>query len=177
MKRLIFSMLLIVFSQIASAQATENLGRWERTTIEADELKDQEASDVLIYTVAGMGDFVCWGFEEFQFRLVSSEVQFDIDAGYGRYVGSYAGVNISVGIYTKDGKLVDKFKMWLDKEDNRANRFLRTRNAGTMANPVGQKGKVKKIFKALKTGSDLKVRIVAPRYNTTDFDITLIPID
>ena len=67
--------------------------------------------------------------------------------------------------------------MWLDKEDNRANRFLRTRNAGTMANPVGQKGKVKKIFKALKTGSDLKVRIVAPRYNTTDFDITLIPID
>lgn len=177
MKKVLFTFIMVLATQFAYAQATENLGSWEHTRTEADELKGQEASDVLIYTVAGMGDFVCWGFEEFQFRLVSSEAQFDIDAGYGSYVGSYAGVNIYVGIYTKEGKLVEKFKMWLDREDNRANRFVRTRNAGTMSNPVGQKGKVKKIFKALKSGSDQKVRIVAPRYNTTDFDITLTPID
>ena len=177
MKKLLFTLIMMLTTQFVNAQAVENLGTWEHTKTEADELKGQEASDVLIYTVAGMGDFVCWGFDEFQFRLVSSEAQFDIDAGYGRYVGSYAGVTINVGIYTKEGQLVDKFKMWLDKEDNRANRFVRTRNAGGMSNPVGQKGKVKKIFKALKSGSDQKVRIVAPRYNTTDFDITLIPID
>lgn len=172
MKKILFTFIMAVAIQFAYAQATENLGTWERSKTEADELKDQEASDVLIYTVAGMGNFVCWGFEEFQFRLISSETQFDIDHG-----GSYSGVTINVGIYTKDGKLVEKFKMWLDKEDNRANRFIRTRNAGSMSNPVGQKGKVKKIFKALKSGSDHKVRIVAPRYNTTDFDITLTPID
>ncbi|MBR1767104.1 MAG: hypothetical protein IJ742_00120 [Prevotella sp.] len=177
MKKVLFTFIMVLATQFAYAQATENLGSWEHTRTEADELKGQEASDVLIYTVAGMGSLVCWGFEEFQFRLVSSETQFDIDAGYGHYVGSYAGVNIYVGIYTKEGKLVEKFKMWLDREDNHANRFVRTRNAGSMSNPVGQKGKVKKIFKALKSGSDKKVRIVAPRYNTTDFDITLTPID
>ena len=177
MKKVFFTLLLMLASHFVYGQATENLGAWTRTTTEADELKGQEASDVLIYSVTGMGDFVCWGFDEFQFRLVSSETQFNIDAGYGRYVGSYAGVSVNVGIYTTEGKLVEKFKMWLDREDNRANRFVRTRNAGSMSNPVGQKGKVKKIFKALKSGSNQKVRIVAPRYNTKDFDITLTPVD
>ena len=176
MKKVLFTFIMVLASQFANAQAVENLGKWEHTKTEADELKGQEASDVLIYTVTGMGDFICWGFEEFQFRLVSSESQFDINTSYGT-IGSYTGVTINVGIYTKDGKLVEKFKMWLDREDNHANRFVRTRNAGSMSNPVGQKSKVKKIFKALKSGSDQKVRIVAPRYNTTDFDITLTPID
>ena len=176
MKKVFFTLLLMLASHFVYGQATENLGAWTRTTTEADELKGQEASDVLIYSVTGMGDFVCWGFDEFQFRLISSEAQFDTNIEYG-YISSSTGVTINVGIYTKEGKLVEKFKMWLDREDNRANRFVRTRNAGSMSNPVGQKGKVKKIFKALKSGSDQKVRIVAPRYNTTDFDITLTPID
>jgi len=177
MKKVFFTFVLMLVSDLIYAQATENLGSWEHTRTEADELKDQVASDVFIYTVAGMGDFVCWGFDEFQFRLISTETQFDIEAGYSRFGGSYAGVSINVGIYTNEGQLVEKFKMWLDKEDNRANRFVRTRNAGSMSNPVGQKGKVKKIFKSLKNGSGQKVRIVAPRYNTTDFDITLTPIE
>jgi hypothetical protein len=177
MKKVLLTMLLMLASHFVYGQAIENLGVWTRTTREADELKDQEASDVFIYSVTGMGDFVCWSFDEFQFRLISSETQFDIDAGYGQYVGSYAGVTVNVGVYTTEGKLVEKFKMWLDREDNRANRFVRTRNAGGMSNPVGQKGKVKKIFKALKSGSNQKVRIVAPRYNTTDFDITITPVD
>ena len=176
MKKVFFTFIMILATQLVYAQAVENLGSWERTTTEADELKGEEASDVLIYTVAGMGDFVFWGFDEFQFRLISSEAQFDTNIEYG-YISSSSGVTINVGIYTQNGKLVEKFNMWLDKEDNRANRFLRTRNAGTMSNPVGQKGKVKKIFKALKSGSGQKVRIVAPRYNTTDFDITITPID
>jgi hypothetical protein len=43
-----------------------------------------------------------------------------------------------------------------------------------MANPVGQKGKVKKIFKALLSGTGY-VRIVAERFQTTDFDMKIIP--
>lgn len=177
MKKVLWTLIMVLAGTTANAQTTKNLGKWEHTTIEADELKGQEASDVIIYTVSGMGDFVCWGFDEFQFRLISSEAQFDIDAGYGRYVGSYAGLKANVGIYSEDGSLVEKFEMWLDKEDNRANRFVRTRNAGTMSNPVGQKGKVKKIFRALKTESGQVVRIVAPRFNTSDFDITITPLD
>ena len=77
MKKILFTFIMAVAIQFAYAQATENLGTWERSKTEADELKDQEASDVLIYTVAGMGNFVFWGFDEFQFRLISSEAQFD----------------------------------------------------------------------------------------------------
>jgi hypothetical protein len=70
--------------------------------------------------------------------------------------------------------MIEKFKLWLDKENNTRNQVLRTRNAGTMANPVGQKGKVKKIFKALLSGTGY-VRIVAERFQTTDFDMKIIP--
>ena len=69
---------------------------------------------------------------------------------------------------------IEKFKLWLDKESNTRNQVLRTRNAGTMANPVGQKGKVKKIFKTLLSGSGY-VRIVAERYHPTDFDMKIMP--
>ena len=68
-------------------------------------------------------------------------------------------------------ELTTLFKQ-LDREDNRANRFVKTRNAGGMFNPVGQKGKVKKIFKHLTSGKGY-VRIVCPRYNNTDFDIKI----
>jgi hypothetical protein len=81
---------------------------------------------------------------------------------------------VLVGIYNNDGKMIEKFKLWLDKENNTRNQVLRTRNAGTMANPVGQKGKVKKIFKTLLSGSGY-VRIVAERYHAADFDMKIIP--
>lgn len=149
-------------------------GVWEKTTIEADELKGQVGGEVMIYTVSQMGSFVCWGWDNYQFRLTSDEAQFNINAGYNQYSGSYAGVSILVGIYDNNDKLIEKFNMWLDREDNVGNRFVRTRNAGTMSNPVGQKGKVKKIFKALQSNSGY-VRIVTERFNTTDFDIKIKP--
>jgi hypothetical protein len=64
--------------------------------------------------------------------------------------------------------------MWLDRSENKANRVVKTRNAGGMSNPVGQKGKVKKIFKALQSDKGY-VRIVAERFQTTDFDMKIIP--
>ena len=60
MKKVFFTFIMILATQLVYAQAVENLGSWERTTTEADELKGEEASDILIYTVAGMGDFVFW---------------------------------------------------------------------------------------------------------------------
>ena len=79
-----------------------------------------------------------------------------------------------VGIYDENNKLTEKFKMWLDRSDNKANRVVKTRNAGGMSNPVGQKGKVKKIFKALQSDKGY-VRIVAERFHSTDFDIKIPP--
>lgn len=161
MKKLMTIALLLI-AMTASAQ-----GVWEKSVTEADELKGQEASEVYIYSQPGMGSFIFWGLDEYQFRLVSEESQFDI-----QYSSSYSGVNVYVGLYDGNDRLTEKFSMWLDREDNRANRFVKTRNAGGMFNPVGQKGKVKKIFKHLTSGKGY-VRIVCPRYNNTDFDIEI----
>ena len=79
-----------------------------------------------------------------------------------------------VGIYDENDKLTDKFTMWLDRVDNKGNMIVRTRNAGGMANPVGQKGKVKKIFKALQSDTGY-VRIVAQLFQSADFDINIPP--
>lgn len=162
MKRVMFLLLTALACMTASAQ-------WEKTVIEADELKGEQGGEVMIYTDQNNGSFVFWGWDEYQFRLTSDKAQFNNSTANG-----VTGLQVLVGIYNDAGKMVDSFKMWLDRESNRGNQFLRTRNAGTMSNPVGQKGKVKKIFNALKSGSGY-VRIVAERFNTTDFDIKIPP--
>lgn len=169
MKKLLFLLFTCMLTTTMQGQ-----GKWETTMNEADELKEQEAGEVMIYTVPKMGSFVIWGWDKYQFRLTSDEAQFNIETIYNQYTGSHSGVLVLVGIYEDNGTLKEKFKMWLDREDNVGNRFVRTRNAGGMANPVGQKGKVKKIFKALQANSGY-VRIVVQRYNTTDFDIKITP--
>ena len=168
MKKLM-TIALMVVAMTASAQ-----GKWEKSVIEADELKGQEASVAYVYTQPGTGSFIMWGFDIFQYRLTSDEHQFDIESGYNQFAGSYSGIKVLVGLYDDNDKLLEKFTMWLDKEDNRANHFVKTRNAGGMSNPVGQKGKVKKIFKHLQSGKGY-VRMVCPRFNTTDFDLKIPP--
>ena len=79
-----------------------------------------------------------------------------------------------VGIYDDGGQLKEKFKMWLDRVDNKGNCIVRTRDAGSMSNPVGQKGKVKKIFNALQSYGGY-VRIIAERFQRTDFDLKIPP--
>jgi hypothetical protein len=168
MKKVLF---LIVAMMVQSASWAQ--GEWEKVETEADELKGQQARTVYAYRSEGMGSFIVWDWNEYQFRLISSEAQFDIDAVSGMLSTSY-GVLALVGIYDDDGKMIEKMELWLDKEDNRGNRFVRTRNAGTMSNPVGQKGKVKKIFNALQSGHGY-VRIVVPRYDRSDFDVKIYP--
>ena len=163
--------ILLIMSAVLTASAQ---GKWEKTVIEGDPLKGTETTSVYIYTVPEMGSFVFWDWNTYQFRLVSDAAQFNIESGYGRYIGSYSGVTIHVGIYDDSEKLLEKFDMWLDKESNRGNQFVRTRNSGSMSTPVGQKGKIKKIFKVLQ-GDKGYVRILAERYNRTDFDIKITP--
>lgn len=157
-------LLLLCMPMIAASQGT-----WEKITLEADELKGQQGGDVMIYTDAAVGSFVFWNWDEYQFRLTSDHAQFNINVSNG-----HTGLLVFVGIYNDNGDLTDKFQMWLDREDNHGNTFLRTRNAGVMSNPVGQKKKVKKIFNALKSDRGY-IRIVAERYNTSDFDLKITP--
>ena len=150
-------------------------GGWEITKIAADELKGNEAYTAYKYYQPGEGSFIFWGFNEFQYRIFSDNGIFNYQTGYNRYSGSYSGESVTVGLYDRDGYLIEKFDMWLDRESDKGGTYLRTRNAGGMNNPIGQKGKVKKIFKHLQSESGY-VRIVAKRYNRADYDIKIPPV-
>lgn len=160
-----------------SAEMTSpSKGGWKITHQTADELKGNEAYSSYVYSQPGMGAFVFWGFEKFQFRIVSDDGIFNYKSTYSRYSGAYQGESILVGLYDNNDNLIEKFNMWLDREMSKDGKFLTTRNAGTMSNPVGQKGKVKKIFKHLQ-GQNGYVRIVATRYNHADFDLKIPPVN
>ena len=152
-----------------------NRGGWQITRKDADELKGNAAYSSYIYSQPGMGYFAFWGFEEYQFCIISDNGIFNYESGYNQYTGSFSGESIIVGLYDGNDKLIEKFNMWLDRDESKGGTYLRTRNAGSMSNPVGQKGKVKKIFKHLQ-GKNGYVRIVATRYDRADFDIKIPPV-
>lgn len=165
MKKVLLAMAMMAMVVAVNAQG------WGKVHLEGDELKGIEEADVFMYSETGLGSFYFYGFDQYQYGLVSEGKQFNVR--YNRVAGT-TGILVNVGIYNDDGKMVEKFDMWLDRVDNKANQVVKTRNAGTMNNPVGQKGKVKKIFKALQSGNGY-VRIVAERFETTDFDIKIMP--
>ena len=171
MKRIVSITIALMMAIAMSAQVE---GKWLKQESEADELRGSRGGTYYSYIVPGLGGFMIYGFDTYQYFLISDSGQFNIDAGYNRFAGSYAGVTVLVGIYDDDGQLKEKFKMWLDRVDNKGNCIVRTRDAGGMMNPVGQKGKVKKIFKALQSDSGY-VRIIAERFQRTDFDIKIPP--
>ena len=164
MKKVLFIFSLLLAGLTASAQ-----GVWEKSVVEGDELKGRQDGTTYEYKVEGMGSLFIWDWNEYQFGL-SSNKQFNIKVS-----GGYSGIQILVGLYDDDDKLIERFSMWLDYEDNFAYRFVHTRNMGTMSNPVGQKGKVKKIFNVLRSGKGY-VRIVAERFECTDYDIKVMPL-
>lgn len=161
--------------KVSEGNPTSGKGGWEITKIDADELKGNEAYIAYKYYQPGEGSFIFWGFNEFQYRIFSDNGIFNYQSGYNRYSGSYSGESVTVGLYDGNDNLIEKFDMWLDKESDKGGSYLRTRNAGGMSNPVGQKGKVKKILKHLQ-GDSGYVRIVATRYNRADFDIKIPPV-
>lgn len=161
--------------KVTASTKSSKKASWEITKQEADELKGNEAYTIYMYNVPGEGSFVFWGFDEYQFRIISDDGIFNYDSGYNRYSGSYSGESITVGLYDESNKLIEKFAMWLDKDNSKGGHILNTRNAGSLGNPVGQKGKVKKIFKHLQ-GKSGYVRILATRYNRADFDIKIPPV-
>ena len=171
MKRIVSITIALMMAIAMSAQVE---GEWQKHESKADELKGSTGGTYYSYIVPGLGGFMIYGFDTYQFFLISDSGQFNIDAGYSQFAGSYAGVTVLVGIYDDDGQLKEKFKMWLDRVDNKGNCIVRTRDAGGMSNPVGQKGKVKKILEALQSDSGY-VRIIAERFQRTDFDLKITP--
>lgn len=166
-KLLILAAAIITHAAAASAQ-------WTTENLKGDDLTGSKPDIYHLYTDSIHGyTFAYWESSNEQYIISSGKQVFDVVAGYNKYAGHYCGIEVTVGIYTNDEKLIEKFKMWLDVDagGGTAN-YARTRNAGKMLNPVGQAKKVKKILKHL-TSSDGYVRIVANLYGGSPFDLTI----
>lgn len=166
MKKVLFMIAMLAAGLSAGAQ-----GKWHKVEQAADELTGAKGGMSYWYTVEGVGHMTVWNWDDAQFCLVSDGVPFATEV-----VGRFIGMQVLVGLYDDNGEMDGKFEMWLDKERGYAGTVIRTRDAGTMSNPVGQKKKVNRIFERLRSGKGY-VRIVAGRFNGDVFDIKIHPLD
>ena len=169
MRKLLVTFIFTLSCTLGMMAQTE--GKWHVSQVEPDELKGDPGGSRYVYEVENMGWFIVWDWNEYQF-MISSLHPFATEHVRGM-VSSSNGELVLVGIYDANGKMTEKFEMWLDLVRDSGYKDLRTRNAGSMSNPVGQKKKVRKIFEALRSGIGY-VRIVAPRYDNSDFDIKIL---
>lgn len=166
MKKVLFMIALLAAGLTAGAQ-----GKWEKVEQAADELTGSKGGTRYWFAVEGMGHMTVWDWDDAQFCLASDGHPFATEVA-----GTYIGMKVLVGLYNEAGEMDEKFEMWLDKDRDYPGTVIRTRNAGTMSNPVGQKKRVNKIFSRLHSGKGY-VRIVAARYNAGNFDIKIYPLD
>ncbi len=162
MKKILFCLVLSVVSSIdLFAQ------QWESIVFEADELKGRTEGYIAYdYTDSNVGSFICWSNKPNQYRIINKNGIFNYEIN-----GKFRGLSVVVGIYDENGKLLEKFSMWLDCESDKPT-FLETRDAGIF-NPPGQKKKVKKMMDCLTSGKGY-VRIIADTYGTSpDFDLKI----
>ena len=96
MKRIVT---ITIALMMAIAMSAQEEGEWQKHESKADELKGSTGGTYYTYVVPGLGGFMIYGFDTYQFFLISDSGQFNIDAGYSQFAGSYAGVIVLVGIY------------------------------------------------------------------------------
>lgn len=158
MKRLLTILLLSAGLMAAHAQ------KWGKGTVAGDELLGLQPTTVVQYSDS-VGIFSCEE-DKYQFSISCLGKSF---FNY-QYENGKKGVFVIVGLYEDNGQLLEKFNMWLSVGDD--TQIAATWNLGSMLNPVGQKGKVKKIIKHLKSGHGY-VRMVADRYRENVFDFKI----
>ena len=135
--------------------------QWTKFHKAADELKGTSEHTTIQYN---SGNFVFSLLSDDQFAIQTDEGIFDYV-----YSNGYTGCLVRVGLYSAEDTLLEKFDLWLDKIDSHA---LRTRDRGTMFNPVGQAKKCKKLSKHLRTTTGY-ARIIAPRHEASDYDLKI----
>ena len=150
MKKLLVLLMLLV------AIAAQAQGEWREVKVEADELRGIKEGTSYIFTEPGVGSLVVWDWNDPHIRIVSDNGIFNINSG--------GWLEVLVGFYDESGKMTDKMNIWFGKEDGSGYGYART--------PSVQKKKVGKILKTLQSGKGY-VRIVAPRYDKTDFDLKI----
>ena len=163
---------LLILAAIAASSLTAS-AQWTFQTTAADELTGTKEDIVYTYTDSLTGNtFTYYASVPDQYILHAEHSTFNYKVLRSQY-GTFSGLEVTVGLYDASGTLSTKFDMWLDVQAGEGTAdYARTRNAGKLLNPVGQAKKVKKILNHLTT-TDGYVRIVAPLYGGTTFNLTI----
>lgn len=138
-------------------------GMWSTGMNEADELKGTKAGPYYRYDMEGMGSFILWNFDDWNFKIITEKGMFDVwHNNYGNYY-----VKVIMGLYTLDGKLIEKFDNTIqaDHTDGKSAWI----NKNWLYFPSHRK-KLRKMMRTLKSG-DGYIRIVCPRKGMPDFDM------
>ena len=159
MKRLLSIVLLLLAGLTASAQ-----GVWNVSHREADPMKGQEAKDVYIYNVAGVGSVVVWDWDKADFRLITEKGMFRTWVSSGSVF-----VPVKAGFYDEQGNMQKMVTVHLLPEDNHMRQYIATADYYMF----GRKD-IRKIIKHLKSGKGY-VRFLVERFNDTEFDLKVTP--
>lgn len=157
MKKLLTTVALCLITMTASAQ-------WKIDKADADELRGTPASTNLYYNSEEC--IFMYMQTSDMIAIMSKGKVFNVE-----HVGNYVGEEITVGLYDSNDTLLEKIVMWLDRQSSDY-RFIHTRNAGVMFNPVGQKKKIKKIIEHLSKTNGY-IRLIVPTFNSTDIDVKI----
>ena len=161
--------LTIVLLMLAGLTAGAQEGTWSTGMNEADELKGLLGGPYYRYDVEGIGSFILWDWEDWKFRIITDKGKFE------EHISSSGNwyVSISMGLYSPDGKLTEKFENSIESDHSSPN--TATINKNWMYFPNHRK-KIKKIIRALKSGEGY-VRIVCKRKDMSDFDLKITKYD
>lgn len=163
MKKLL-TIVLLLAGLTSSAQGT-----WSTGMNETDELKGFLGGPYYRYDVEGVGSFILWDWEDWNFRIITDKGLFDSRiSSSGNYYAS-----ISMGLYSPEGKLTDTFENSIEVDNTSRN--TATINKNWMYFP-GDRKKIKKMIRALKSGEGC-VRIVCKRKDMQDFDLKITKYD
>lgn len=164
MKKLLVFTLMMLSGMTVKAQ-----GVWSTGMNEADELKGLLGGPYYRYDVEGIGSFILWDWEDWKFRIITDKGKFE------EHISSSGNwyVSISMGLYSPDGKLTEKFENSIESDHSSPN--TATINKNWMYFPNHRK-KIKKMIRALKSGEGY-VRIVCKRKDMSDFDLKITKYD
>lgn len=153
---------------LAALTISAQSGKWSAGTEQADELKGQVGSSFFKYEVEGEGSFIVYDWNDWAFKIATSKGKFDV-----RHYPSngVAFVNVSLGLYSFDDKLIDSISdvplladvfscsAWINKKGIY---YPKTRR------------KLRSMIKALKAGARY-VRILSARVDAPALDMKIMP--
>lgn len=165
MKR-IATIALLLCSMVAVAQGTE--GKWGKTTIYGDDLKDIADQTTYTYCVKDIGKMVVTDWASCYFTIVA-----DHPLAFDRvpYSERNSGIELLVGIYNHRGHLTERIRLWMSAV-NRSNYKIEPHTAW-LGIPIRQTKKIRHIFDVLRADDGRYVRMICPLENRAEFDINV----